>query len=779
MIKNYFSVLWALLFCMTAYWAHAQVTAGNDYVAAPFANETVMLIPNVLANDTVNGLPANASNVTFTTIAANYPFVSIEADGSVWVTNGALSNAGVYTIYYRITEIADPLNYDIGAVTINLGSCLLPDMTTSNLVAPTCSSAGSVTLNNLPDGNWTLTIWRNGVEQLNNIVQGSGNSYTFNAQFNSIYHFSVYGNNCASMPVRVDLFSQCALLLDFTSDYVDLNSDGAVSQGDVVNYGISVFNGRDEQINYIHVTPGLSNSQIIIHGSPIPSLLSGQTDTTTYTGTRLITQADINAGYVADRVDVLGTVAGEGIPIAAMSSNYATTYLDITDGLRLSAFYDTNNNGTQDNGEANFTRGHFEYQINDGPAQQTISNRPFYLYENNPANAYDIRFVIDAENALYYTVASGPFENITIAAGSGITNYNFPITVAPHNDLTVSLTPYSSPRPGFTYSNIITYRNNGTSPVSGTVTFTHNPAVSINNISVSGTVATANGFAYDFTDLQPNAVRNITVKLNVPMLPTVALGDLLAHTASVSLAPEDVNPANNQSNLSQTIIGSYDPNNKTESHGRKILHSTFTSDDFLTYTIRFENRGTAEAFNVRIEDELDDRLDASSVRMVDASHTYVMNRNENNLIWRMDGINLPPSAGDSEVGHGFVTFTIKPKPGYAVGDIIENKADIYFDFNPAIVTEPAVTEFIAPLSVRAFKAGMIAVYPNPVKNMLHIDLKKATSGTVRLCDILGKTIREKSLGQSTQLDLSGLSGGVYFAKVSADGNSQTFKIIKQ
>ncbi len=775
MIKNYFSVLSAFLFCILSYLSGAQVTAGSDFAEIPFSGQTTMAIPNVLSNDIVGPFPANFANATLVPITHNFPNVSIENDGSVWVVGGAMFNPGVYTIFYRLKENADLLNFDFGSVTVNVGSCLLPDISANVTVTPSCNTDGSVALSDLPNGNWTLLIWKNGVAQTP--VQGSGNAHTLSSLPSGMYHFSVLANNCQSLPVKVPLYNYCGLTLDFASTYVDLNGDGAVSQGDAIDYAISVTNNRETTVSYIQVSPGLSDSSIIINGEPIPSLEPGQTDSTTFTGTRMITQESINAGFVSDRVDVLGTI-NLSLPMPVMSSNYASTYLDRSDGLELVAFMDINNNGTQDTGEPNFTQGNFLYQINNEPAHEVITDGSLLLYESNPANMYDISFSILPQASPYFSSAIAALENVTVAAGSGITRYNFPIVVVPHNDLLVNLSPYmAAPRPGFNYSNLLTYRNNGTSTVAGTLTFTHAPEVTLS--LPAGATAITNGFTFDFVNLMPNESHSFIINMAVPTIPTVALGDVLLNTATVSLAAEDVNTANNQSSLSQVIVGSYDPNDKTEAHGGKILHSSFTSEDVLTYTIRFENSGTAEAFNVRIEDLLDDRLDETSVRMVRASHPYVLNRVCNSLTWRMDGINLPPSQENSDMGHGSVTFTIKPKAGYAVGDIIENKADIYFDFNPAIVTEPAVTEFVAPLSVSQFAAGTISAYPNPVAHTLQITANDPID-EIRICSLLGQTvIGKKVFGKNATLDVSQLESGVYLLKIQSGQRVESVKIAKK
>jgi uncharacterized repeat protein (TIGR01451 family) len=186
----------------------------------------------------------------------------------------------------------------------------------------------------------------------------------------------------------------------------------------------------------------------------------------------------------------------------------------------------------------------------------------------------------------------------------------------------------------------------------------------------------------------------ITVTMQVPTIPTVSLGNLITNSVSITPLTGDVVPANNTATVSQIIIGSYDPNDKMEAHGEQILHSSFSANDFLTYTIRFENTGTASAINVRVNDVLDSKLDENSIKMESASHNYVMDRIGNNINWKFDNIELPATSMDPIASNGYIQFKIKPKPGYAIGDIIPNTASIYFDFNPPIITNTFQTQFV-------------------------------------------------------------------------------------
>ena len=75
--------------------------------------------------------------------------------------------------------------------------------------------------------------------------------------------------------------------------------------------------------------------------------------------------------------------------------------------------------------------------------------------------------------------------------------------------------------------------------------------------------------------------------------------------------------------------------------------------------------------------------------------------------------------------------------------------------------------------------AVVSFYPNPVSNVLNIDLQ--TSASVEIIDALGKTVITNTLELGTnQLNTGALTAGLYFAKITAtDNQSKTIKFIKQ
>ena len=585
--------------------------------------------------------------------------------------------------------------------------------------------------------------------------------------------------SCDTTSVTVSVISP--LKAKYNVSYSDYNADGYTSVGDVINYQFTITNLGNAPLTAIQIDQSFGGLTVL--DGPIASLNAGQADSTTFSAIHILTQEDINYGFFQGPNQGL-EVSFKGIYYGYQVTDFAeqenTFNLITSDGIRVKAFVDSNANGVQDGSEINFALGQFYYQTNNNGVVHNLYSSPFYLYESNPTTTYNLSYVVDASYAANNTCTVS-YPSVTVPTGSGITTYNFPVTVTPYQELSVNLMSFNPPpRPGFYYGQYISYTNNSSQTLpSGTVTFAKDSALSIYSISEPSATNTATGFTYTFTNLLPYQSRYIFVSMLVPTIPTVALGQLVTNSVAITVPVGDIIPTNNISSVTQTIVGSYDPNDKTEAHGGEIVRSTFTANDYLTYTIRFENTGTANAINVKVEDFLDAKLEPSSIKMVDASATYSLERVGNHLIWKFSGIDLPPSIAETTTGKGYIVFQVKPKPGYAIGDIIPNSANIYFDFNPAIVTDPCITKFVSVLSTNQFELNDLRLFPNPVKNVVSIS-NSSTIGTVAITSVLGQEILRKKVNDlQTEIDLSSFANGIYFVKVTSNEQEKIIKIVKE
>ena len=765
MKKNYIAVYFSLIaIVLSISPAAAQLQAVDDVINV-LTTSGINGPINVLSNDLLNGNPVSLSQVTVT--AAQGDNLFLYSDGTLYYNP---SFPGTHLLTYQICLQGSPNTCSTATVQLN---CTCPPIVTpnvSNIVSPTCANpTGSITIDNMPS-NITLLYSVDGgptysIGSINNIglipVQNNPGIH--------IYHIIFKSGDCYSASVDATVSGTGLVSFATTGFYVDFNNNGVTDVGDVVNYQYNLQNNTCTDLHDLHVF----SEQTPVAGGPLPILAAGSTDSTTFSSLYVLNQNDISTGSVSQ----FSFLTGEG---GLSYPAFGNVPLSLSDGIRLVAFIDSNGNGIKDTGEPNFTYGQFIYiRNNDGVTHDLTSTLSPIIYETNPANNYNISYSVAGIYAQYYGVTAS-YSNITIANGSGITTYYFPIVSLPYADLQVLLFTPTPPRPGFSYTNYLYFTNNGNQPIaSGTITFTKDDALTISSVTPSATITTPSGFSYTFNDLLPNESRILTILMSVPTIPDVALGQLVTNSASATFPAADVDTNNNNSILTRTVISSYDPNIKSESHAGKVLHSAFGTDEFLTYTIQFENTGTANAVNVNVEDVLDSQLDENSVRMLRSSHPYTLERIGTSLTWTFAGIDLPPSVANTDTGHGYVVFQVKPKPGYAVGDIIPNTADIYFDFNPAIVTNTCTTEFVNTLSTEDFAFDNFNYYPNPVKNILTLSNDRPIE-KVLITSTLGQTVMETAQNDlKPEIDLSVLPTGMYLVKVLSGSQQKQIKIVKQ
>lgn len=73
-----------------------------------------------------------------------------------------------------------------------------------------------------------------------------------------------------------------------------------------------------------------------------------------------------------------------------------------------------------------------------------------------------------------------------------------------------------------------------------------------------------------------------------------------------------------------------------------------------------------------------------------------------------------------------------------------------------------------------FEKENIVVYPNPTQNIFHIDIDNEFTGSIY--DVTGKSIMNVN---TKNIDISSLSAGIYFLKITCEGKSYIKKIIKE
>jgi uncharacterized repeat protein (TIGR01451 family) len=185
---------------------------------------------------------------------------------------------------------------------------------------------------------------------------------------------------------------------------------------------------------------------------------------------------------------------------------------------------------------------------------------------------------------------------------------------------------------------------------------------------VSGTTFTYN--ISNFNSLTPSSFG-----LQLLTDTTAQAGNQVCVQVTIVPNQADSNTANNTYNFCYNVVNSYDPNIK-EVYPADVPPSY---NDWFTYTIHFQNTGSAPAFNIRLKDTLDNNLDINTFEMLSASHTARTSIYNKILTVRFDNIMLPDSTTNPNGSMGYFQYRIKPVQDLPLGTQIKNTAHIYFD----------------------------------------------------------------------------------------------------
>ena len=257
----------------------------------------------------------------------------------------------------------------------------------------------------------------------------------------------------------------------------------------------------------------------------------------------------------------------------------------------------------------------------------------------------------------------------------------------------------------------------------------------------------------------------------------------------------------NNGGLSSTVCTplrfSFDPNEKVVIPSGSGPDKCVEYGSRLHYTIHFENLGNDTAFKVTILDTLPASLDLSTLEIGNSSHTFNYNIKgtveKPILEFLFNPIVLPAKIQDSIASKGQVYFSIKPKMNLPLKTKIKNRAAIYFDFNPPVITDyssicldSAERDTISVVESIVSTSKLIpdehpTVYPNPSsKGKFQVQLENANSEisySVFSIDGLCILANQHSTSSSFLLDLGKQPPGMYFLKILSQNNVHLVRLI--
>lgn len=265
-----------------------------------------------------------------------------------------------------------------------------------------------------------------------------------------------------------------------------------------------------------------------------------------------------------------------------------------------------------------------------------------------------------------------------------------------------------------------------------------------------------------------------------PFISLAPLGAVVTTTTHIDPIAGDVNPANNDFVVIDTVKASCDPNSIT---APLCIDKDST---WITYVLHFENTGNDTAHNIYVMDTLSYNLDMNSIRLLMASAAmnvaHVTDGGYNVLRFDFMNINLPDSSHHG-LCDGAVIYKARVLNGTTPGTVIDNRAGIYFDVNSVVMTNTALTtidcsrtEAVASIT----KDNEINIYPNPATGHIIVRTGKYNNTTATLRNIMGQCVQHIGISGTEQtLDIHELPAGLYSITVQGPGVTKTLKLVKE
>jgi uncharacterized repeat protein (TIGR01451 family) len=396
-------------------------------------------------------------------------------------------------------------------------------------------------------------------------------------------------------------------------------------------------------------------------------------------------------------------------------------------------------------------------EVQPGPYYATTnSNGEYFMIL--PDGAYTI-----AQMSPYVADHCAPTPQSFVISGGVPVTVDFPDTATTVLDLAVSVS--SGPaRVGFGHQQALAIQNNSvftSGPTTLTVEF--DPILQFAQADPAPSNVNGNILTWELPAVLPFQPQSLQIDYTLPS-DVGLIGTVLSTTATVSNTISEETLANNSTTHLRTITAAYDPNDKvaTTSSGTSSSSYYLDLDEWVDYTIRFQNTGNDTAFTVVITDTLPGTLNPASIQMGAGSHPFTWElKGPGILEFTFANILLPDSNVNEPLSHGFVGFRIQPHEQLMVGEQITNTANIFFDFNPPVVTEPSVLVAEFSTEVAGYPVNTIQVWPVPAKDRLNI----TASSPISSLRVVASDGREVDIPYTrtafSSLDVSGLQAGVY------------------
>ncbi len=332
----------------------------------------------------------------------------------------------------------------------------------------------------------------------------------------------------------------------------------------------------------------------------------------------------------------------------------------------------------------------------------------------------------------------------------------------------------------------LSYRNYGTLPYSGTVAFCHNELLTGFESHPDPSRYTQNVAEWDIRYLPIGHGGEMRVKLRVPADETLAGTEICAKLTSDTQTDPELLSSLEYDEICEDVRNALDPNDmQVYPAGLGEEGAISLVDTVLTYTIRFQNLGTAEAQTVRVLDTLSPDLNIVSLRPGAASHKYSLRLLDDNILeWTFADINLPAMSQDDAGSNGFLKYAIHLRPNLPVGREIKNRAAIYFDFNSPVITNTVRTTLSAR-STSVEDSGLedkIEIQPDEDGRSILLKSRVSLQGRLTVYNVVGQQMYTRTMSgvRTAVMNLAHVPIGRYLLHIETQAGTvhKSFTLVR-
>ncbi len=446
-------------------------------------------------------------------------------------------------------------------------------------------------------------------------------------------------------------------------------------------------------------------------------------------------------------------------------------------------YCDANGNNVFDNGE--------NPMVN-APVTMAGSNATVTVYTDS-SGLYNFSGAINNTSTLYayinatylnnYGYSNVGGQSIQGSLGSPIYN-NFAVNCTPCTNLSTYMSHSGTYYQGQIENIYLTWNLSGPTPCNSyylKLKFPSNVTPQVNSISLPNFTIQGDTLIWLLSNV--NGYQSAVVPFLLPTGLTTNLTQVYQSFIIPNCNVIDCQPNNNQYTLTRVLGNSYDPNQKTVVRpyateqlmaNEGEIYIDGNNQEVLTYTIDFQNTGTAPAQNIYIIDTLEQILDVSTFDVFEWSHTMQASFIGDHIV-RFDfpQIWLPDSNANEVQSHGHVRFRIQEAPVFVspTFDTIQNTGYIYFDWNDAIVTNTTLNINTVLSGINEQGNENFKIFPNPGNNALVIQGEGEFS--YQIVDLSGRILYEGTGENSVLLETITWQAGSYLVRFADDHIQQS------